>query len=130
VENGDYGTAAADGATLKVAAFKAGSELPPPGKGIKLKYGLYFGWLAIFGKDLAAGTSPGLRAWHQRRRSSVHPPRLSTRNAMLKRACEAQMRQGLKDYRPAQRPELRITSACHALVTGFEFRVYFGFAGC
>lgn len=55
VNSGDYVTAATDGATLEVAALKAGSELPPAGKGTKLKYGLYFGWLAIVGKDLAAG---------------------------------------------------------------------------
>jgi hypothetical protein len=55
VNSDDYATAATDGATLEMAALKAGAELPPAGSKTKLDYGLYFGWLAIVGKDLAAG---------------------------------------------------------------------------
>jgi hypothetical protein len=53
-------TAATDGAKLEVAALKAGGELPPAGNGVKLKYGLYFGWLGVVGKDLAAGDISGV----------------------------------------------------------------------
>jgi hypothetical protein len=55
VNSSDYVTAAADGAKLEVAALKAGAELPPAGNGTKLRYGLYFAWLGVVGKDLAAG---------------------------------------------------------------------------
>jgi len=59
VNSNDYVTAAGDGAALEAAALKAGGELPPAGRGVKLKYGLYFGWLAVVGKDLAAGNVSG-----------------------------------------------------------------------
>ena len=59
VNSGDYATAATDGATLEVAALKAGSELPPAGNGAKLKYGLYFGGWRLSVRTLRQGTSLG-----------------------------------------------------------------------